>query len=514
MTAGQAGAGGVRRGRTAYPSLAEARALAPGNTLVPISIEIFADRKTPVEALRAVSAGGREAYLLESAPDGDNWGRYTFIGYDPVMEVSARGGTVTIREGGASKERAAAPHAVLKELVSACKSPRIDGLPPFTGGFVGYFAYDYIRHIEPTLRLSDADPIGSDDYRLLRFDKVVAFDHLRQKIFLIVNIAADKIEQSYAAGLETLLGMERLVLSAPPPASQPVPPQGLAASEFTASFERAAFCAAVEKAKRYIFEGDIFQCVPSIRFSAAYRGDLLAAYRVLRTTNPSAYMFYLRFSDMEIAGASPETLVTLKDGIVHTCPIAGTCKRTDDDDETNRLVESLLADEKELAEHDMLVDLGRNDIGKVSEFGSVRVDEYRSVKRLSHVCHLASKVSGKVAAAVDAPDVMAALLPAGTLSGAPKKRACEIIDELEGARRGVYGGAIGYIDFAGNMDLCIAIRMAVCKDGIVHVQAGAGIVADSEPEREYEECVRKAGAMIEALKQAGAADGVGVEVTL
>jgi anthranilate synthase component 1 len=483
------------------PTLEEARKLAEGHTLVPIMTELYADLKTPVEVLRTIRAKGQESYILESAPGGDNWGRYTFLGYGPVMEISGIGDTVTITQKDGTETRQGHPHAILKELTGRYKSPSIDYLPPFTGGFVGYFAYEYIRCIEPTLQLTERDEIGSHDFRLMLFDKVVAFDHLRQKIQLVAHIPAKNLDRSYHEGVRVLKEMEALITSPDPgkaPSSGPAP-------SFAPSFSQEAFCLAVETIKNHIFEGDIFQCVPSIRFKSPYGGDLLQTYRVLRTTNPSAYMFCIQFKDMELAGASPETLVSLKDGVVCTHPLAGTCPRTPDDAETNRFIDQLLHDEKELAEHDMLVDLGRNDLGKICEFGSVQVEEYRGVKKLSHVCHIASKVTGRLAEGFGALDVMAAVLPAGTLSGAPKKRACEIIDNVENSKRGAYGGAVGYIDFTGGMDLCIGIRMAVLKDRQVYVQAGAGIVADSAPEKEYQECLRKADAIINALERAGKA---------
>jgi anthranilate synthase component 1 len=476
------------------PDLSEARRLSAGNSVVPICMELYADLKTPVEVLRTVTAGGGEAYILESAAGGESWSRYTFVGYGPVMEISGEGGAVTVREGGRATVLNGDPHAILKAEAGKRKSPRISWMPPFTGGFVGYFSYEYFRNIERTLKLCGDDLIGMGDFRLMLFDKVVAFDHFRQKISLIANISTDDIEQRYIEGVTTLKDMERLILSPPPP-----PPAGCGATEFSPSFSREAYCAAVEKAQRHIREGDIFQCVPSIRFSSAYSGDLVQVYRNLRTINPSAYMFYVRFSDLELAGASPETLVSLKNGVVSTYPLAGTCPRTEDESENEALIYNMLMDEKELAEHDMLVDLGRNDLGKVCRFGSVKVEEYRGVKKLSHVCHIASRVTGELAEGLGPLDAMAAVLPAGTLSGAPKKRACEIIDEIEGTRRGVYGGAVGYIDFTGNMDLCIGIRMAVLKDGVAHVQSGGGVVADSVPENEYEECLNKAKATMKAF---------------
>ncbi|MDR3296441.1 MAG: anthranilate synthase component I family protein [Clostridiales Family XIII bacterium] len=500
------------------PTLEEARGLAAGHTLIPIAMELFADLKTPVEVLKSIQAGGREAYLLESAESNERWGRHTFLGYDPVMEISGTGRGVVLKQGGVSETREGDPHRILKEIAGAHKSPRVDSLPPFTGGFVGYFAYEYIAHIEKTLRLTGNDDVGFDDFRLMMFDKVIAFDHFRQKIFLIVNIETADLERNYIRGVTLLKDMEQRVLS-PAPASAPTgspmspasppSPEDLAraaadaASSFTASLTKEAFYGAVEKAKWHIREGDIFQCVPSLRFRTPFGGDLLQAYRTLRITNPSAYMFYIRFSDLQLAGASPETLVSLKDSVVSTYPLAGTCVRTEDEAENEIRIRELLNDEKELSEHDMLVDLGRNDLGKVCRFGSVKVDEYRSIKKLSHVCHIASKVTGEIAEGFGALDVMAAVLPAGTLSGAPKKRACEIIDDIEGRKRGPYGGAIGYLDFTGNMDLCIGIRMAVLKNGFAYVQAGAGIVEGSVPEKEYAECMHKAGAMMGALAASG-----------
>jgi anthranilate synthase component 1 len=421
-----------------------------------------------------------------------------------TLRGNADGIAVTRRDGG-TETIGGSPHRALKEIVASHRSPRVPGFPPFTGGFVGYFAYEYIRHIETSLQFTGRDDVGFDDLRLMLFRKIIAFDNFRQKIFLIANIETDDLETNYIEGVALLKDMERL---ARVPTREAAPdPKRRTPPEFTASFSREEFRAAAEKVKRHIFEGDIFQCVPSVRFRAPYGDDLLDAYRILRTTNPSADMFCIRFGDLQLAGASPETLVSLREGVATTYPLAGTCRRSSDEEETRRSIERMLADEKELAEHDMLVDLGRNDLGKICRFGSVKLTEYRTVKKLSHVCHIASKVTGELREDCDAPDVMAAVLPAGTLSGAPKLRACEIIDEVEGLRRGPYGGAVGYIDFTGNMDLCIGIRMAALKDHFVYVQAGAGIVADSVPDKEYEECLRKAGAMMEALGDTPARGG-------
>jgi anthranilate synthase component 1 len=460
-------------------------------------MELFADMCTPVEALLAARAAGRECCLLESAPGGESWGRYTFLCFDPEAEVTGGADGVTVSDALGTRTLPGDVHGSLRSVISEYSSPRIEYLPPFTGGFVGYFAYEYIGRVERSLKLTARDDVGFHDFRLMLFKKVIAFDSFRQKIFLIVNIDAGSLDESYAEGIALLKDIERLLLTRP--AAVPVATGRAAQGAFEASFTKEGFCEAVRRVKNHIFEGDIFQCVPSVRLRAPYEGDLLDAYRVLRTTNPSPYMFYMRFGDLQIAGASPETLVSLRGGEATTYPLAGTCRRGADDAETDILIEAMLRDEKELAEHDMLVDLGRNDLGKICQFGSVSVPEYRGVKKLSHVCHIASRVTGRLRAGLGALDVIAAAAPAGTLSGAPKIRACEIIDSIEEFRRGVYGGAVGYIDFTGDMDLCIGIRMAALKDGFVYVQAGAGVVADSEPEKEYEECLRKAGAMLEAI---------------
>jgi anthranilate synthase component 1 len=477
--------------------LDEARAVAAGHTLVPVSMELFADTLTPIRALYALRGAGSECFLLESAPGGENWGRYTFLGFDPKLTVRGDADGIEILSGATVTRQSGDTHTLLREFTARSTSPRLAYLPPMTGGLVGYVSYEHMCRVEKSLRLNAVDDVGYDDFRLMLFDKVIAFDAFRQKIVLIINVETADLERNYIDGVTKLKDLERLLLGG----SRETPPEPRAAAlgAFHASKSKSEFVEAVKTAKRHIFEGDIFQCVPSLRFDAPYGGDLLDAYRVLRTVNPSAYMFYVKFEDLQLAGASPETLVSLRDGVATTYPLAGTCPRVEDDDETERLIAAMLSDEKELAEHDMLVDLGRNDLGKVCKFGTVRVAEYRAVKRLSHVCHIASKVTGAARDDTSALDVLAATLPAGTLSGAPKKRACEIIDTLEGLRRGAYGGAVGYIDFTGNMDFCIGIRMAALKNERVYVQAGAGIVSDSDPAREYDECVRKASAMMGVL---------------
>jgi anthranilate synthase component 1 len=333
---------------------------------------------------------------------------------------------------------------------------------------------------------------------LMLFDKVIAFDNFRQKIVLIANAKTDDLEREYNKAVMELKNMVELIRKGTPQLRV----KGRLTSEFRPLFDKQTYCRMVEKAKHYIHEGDIFQVVLSNRLEADFEGSLLDAYRVLRTTNPSPYMFYFSSDDIEIAGASPETLVKLEDGVLHTFPLAGTRPRGKTELEDAALEKDLLSDEKELAEHNMLVDLGRNDIGKISEFGSVAVEKYLSIERFSHVMHIGSTVRGQLMEGRTALDAIDAVLPAGTLSGAPKLRACEIIDELEDNKRVIYGGAIGYLDFTGNLDTCIAIRLAFQKNGKVFVRSGAGIVADSVPEKEYQECINKAAAVMDALKTA------------
>lgn len=328
------------------------------------------------------------------------------------------------------------------------------------------------------------------------FDKVIAFDHYSQKIILIVNAKTTQFETEYYKAVTELKQMAQLIRTGEKAQHKPL----VLKSDFSTLFTKDAFCEMVEKAKRYIFEGDIFQVVLSNRLQAEISGELLDVYRVLRTTNPSPYMFYFSSDDIEIVGASPETLVKLEDGKLFTFPLAGTRKRGATEEEDEALQKELLQDEKELAEHNMLVDLGRNDIGKISEIGSVKVEKYMSIEKFSHVMHIGSTVSGQIRADKNYMDAVDAILPAGTLSGAPKLRACQIINELENNKRGIYGGAIGYLDFTGNLDTCIAIRLAFSKNGKVFVRSGAGIVADSVPEMEYEECINKAKAVVNALK--------------
>ncbi len=488
-----------------YPSLLEAQQIAASGEYrrIPVCREMLSDRFTPIEVMRTLRAASRHCYMLESAEAQQQWGRYTFLGYAPTLEMTCSKGVVKLRRGAdvsgdqtREEIRRERPQTVIREILSACKSPKMPGMPPFTGGLVGYFSYDYICYSEPGLVFTGTDEENFQDVDLMLFDQVIAFDNYQQRLILICGVDPDRLEASYQEAEDKLNGMEQLLKSNAKAYFAPLRLR----QEITPYFSKEQYTRMVERAKDYIHEGDIFQVVLSNPMQAGAEGSLFDAYRLLRTGNPSPYMFYFSSDDMELAGASPETLVKLQDGILHTFPLAGTRRRGETEEEDAALEAELLADQKELAEHNMLVDLGRNDIGKISEIGSVKVEKYLSVERFSHVMHLGSTVAGKICPDMDAVDAIDAILPAGTLSGAPKLRACQIIDELEGRKRGVYGGAIGYLDFTGNLDTCISIRLAFKKNGRITIQSGAGIVADSVPEQEFEECRNKAMAVVRAVQ--------------
>lgn len=464
-------------------------------TLAPISMEILSDFITPIEAMRILKAASTHAYLLESAKANENWGRYTFLGFEPELSISCIDGKMNVD----GKEfECSDPTNYLRELLKKYKSPRISSLPPFTGGLVGYFSFDFINYKEPSTKMNIDDSEGFKDIDLMLFKDVIAFDNVKQKIILITNIELDKdLNVEYEKALKRLNSIKELLYTGKKSFEG-----GKLLGEVTPLFSRDEFSDMIGKAKHHIKEGDIFQIVLSNRLQANFEGSLFDTYRVLRTVNPSPYMFYFSGTDVEVAGASPETLVKLEDGILHTFPLAGTRPRGKSEKEDKELEAELLADEKELAEHNMLVDLGRNDLGKISKFGSVVVEKFHSIERYSHVMHIGSTVRGEIRPEYDALNALEAVLPAGTLSGAPKIRACQLIEELENNKRGIYGGAIGYIDFTGNMDTCIAIRLAYKKNGKVFIRSGAGIVADSDPDKEYMESINKAGAVVDALKKA------------
>lgn len=478
------------------PGLDTVKAIAASGNydILPLSTTLLSDFITPIEALRILKNVSRHCYLLESALADERWGRYTFLGFDPKLAISCSGGTMTLGDITLHTDD---PARYLRQLLSRYKSPHLPDLPPFTGGLVGYFAYDYLRYGEPAAYCETIDSDAFKDLDLMLFDKVIAFDHLRQKIVLIVNMPLDDPDTGYNKAVLALEQLADLLRNGKKKEETP----GRLTGEVQALFDKETYCSMVAQAKQHIREGDIFQIVLSNRLSAPFSGSLLNTYRLLRTINPSPYMFYFSGTDVEVAGASPETLVKLEDGVLHTFPLAGTRPRGRTPQEDQALAEALLSDEKELAEHDMLVDLSRNDLGKISRFGSVQVEKLHSIERFSHVMHIGSTVRGELRDDCDALDAIAAVLPAGTLSGAPKIRACQLIGALENNKRGIYGGAIGYIDFRGNLDTCIAIRIAYKKNDTVFVRSGAGIVADSVPEKEYEECLNKARAVLHALEQ-------------
>ena len=462
-------------------------------TVAPVSCEILSDFITPIETLRILKNASEHAYMLESAQADEKWGRYTFLGFDPKMEINCIDGELKVGEEVIKNDN---PSEYLRSILAQYKSPRIDFLPPFTGGLVGYFSFDYLKYSEPTTASNVKDENEFKDMDLMLFDKVIAFDNVRQKIVLIANVKLSDLENEYIRAQKDLEQLKNLLKFG----EKAVEEEGKIEGDFKPFFNKEQFCEMVEKGKNHIFEGDIFQIVLSNRLEANFTGSLLNTYRVLRTINPSPYMFYFSGTDVEVAGASPETLVKLEDGVLHTFPLAGTRPRGKNPKEDKELEKEVLSDEKELAEHNMLVDLGRNDLGRISKFGTVEVEKYMEVLRFSHVMHIGSTVRGEIRDDKDALDAIEAVLPAGTLSGAPKIRACQLINELENCKRGIYGGAIGYIDFTGNMDTCIAIRLAYKKNGKVFVRSGAGIVADSVPETEFQESINKAQAVVNAIK--------------
>ena len=413
------------------------------------------------------------------------------------MRVSSREDEVKIqKKQGTEIVKTRDSLQVIRDILKEYKAPKVEGMPPFAGGFVGYFAYAMMAHAEPKLKIKRGE---FEDYDLMLFDKVIAYDHLKQKIILVVNVRTEgDVAQNYAKAKADIKGIISLIRDHTPIQEEPIYDK----VDFHCNVTKEEYTEIVEKTREYIFDGDIFQAVLSRCFVSDYEGSLINPYRVLRTTNPSPYMVYMNLEDVEIMSTSPETLVRLQDGRLVTFPVAGSRPRGKDEAEDEALIEDLMADAKELSEHNMLVDLGRNDLGRISDFGSVEVTKYQMIHKYSKIMHICSQVEGNIRKDKDALDAIQSVLPAGTLSGAPKIRACEIIDELEPEPRGIYGGALGYIDFSGNLDTCIAIRMAVKKKNKVYVQAGGGIVADSKPDMEYEESANKAKAVMLAIENA------------
>ncbi|AAR35756.1 anthranilate synthase component I [Geobacter sulfurreducens] len=484
-----------------FPDVDTFRALGARGNLIPVCREIMADMDTPVSAFRKLD-DGRYAFLLESIEGGEKWARYTFLGASPSTVIRSRGTTVEIITNGETRSVTTDdPLGFVRDFLARFRPVEIPGLPRFFGGAVGYLGYDMVRQFE---RLPTDKPavIGAWDSCFLITDTIVIFDNMRQKITVVSNAHLDEgvsVEAAYADAVARIDGIIAR-LKAPLPAQ----PAAAAARKvsFSSNITREAFEDAVERAKEYVRAGDIIQVVLSQRFSGELTVDPLDIYRVLRTLNPSPYMFFLRLDDTLVVGASPEVMVRREGNRVELRPIAGTRPRGATPEQDEQLAEELLADPKERAEHVMLVDLGRNDLGRVCRTGTVKVSELMVIERYSHVMHIVSNVQGELAEGRDAFDVVRATFPAGTLSGAPKVRAMEIIDELEPVRREVYGGAVGYFSFSGTMDLAIAIRTLVIRDGVVHLQAGAGIVADSDPASEYQETVNKAMAVVKAIETA------------
>jgi anthranilate synthase component 1 len=504
----------------ALPSRKEFLRLAKDHTLVPVCRILTADLETPVSAFLRAAWSEPECFLLESVEGGEQLGRYTFIGIEPFKRIVARGRYVSITEQGKTTHIEGDVFAVLRDALSGHKPARLPGLPPFTAGAVGFFAYDAVRQIERLPELAK-DELGVPDACLMFFDQVLAFDHVRKEIWLVAtaDVSAGKASEAYDRAIKRLRRLEKR-LAEPLPKLKAAKPGKL---KVTARTARKDYIAAVAKTKRYIAAGDAFQVVLSQRFDMKPGVDSFQVYRALRTVNPSPYMFFLRVAPeqklgskpkssskkskgreahLELAGSSPELLVRVNQGKVEYRPIAGTRPRGASETADQALADQMINDEKERAEHVMLVDLGRNDVGRVSTFGSVKVDKLMFVERYSHVMHIVSSIEGRLRPDLTAVDALRACFPAGTLSGAPKVRAMEIIEELEPARRGTYGGAVLYADFSGNLDSCIAIRSLLSIDGKGYLQAGAGIVADSVPELEHKESINKAQAVIRAIERA------------
>ena len=494
-----------RGGAGVEPTLDEARELCREANLIPVRRTFIADCETPVSALLKLREEG-PCFLLESAEQG-RLGRWSFLGFRPKATLRWSGGELTEsrgeRESNAESlhtEPAADPYAAVADYLARYDAADVDGLPPFSGGVVGFFGYDLVRSVEP-LGDPNPDPVGLPDMALMVADVVCAFDHQRHEMTIVANAALEDggIDAAWKAAVERIEEVAQILARPVPPAAHREP---TTAPQFEPNLEREQFEANVERVIEYIRAGDCFQVVPSQRFSAPVDVDPFSVYRGLRIVNPSPYMYFLDFGDFQIAGASPEPLVKVSGGKVETRPIAGTYPRSGEDEEDRRRAERLLADPKERAEHVMLVDLGRNDLGRVCEYGTVEVDELMSVETYSHVLHIVSRVSGLLREGVGPMDVLRATLPAGTLSGAPKVRAMQIIDELEPHKRGPYGGAVGYLSFGGELDAAIYIRTVLFKDGIAHVQAGGGTVVDAQPAYEYNESVNKAKAVFRAVELA------------
>lgn len=486
-----------------YPSIEQVKDLLKDYKTVPVFYELLVDSFTPVQLFNCLHESYENCFILESVDSKDQWGRYSYIGINPKVRYTLKDHTAVIKEQGKEPVSISTddPIRFFSDIIEQHKAPKFNGRPKLTGGLIGYFAYDMVRYFEKTLAEPPADDLDMPDADMHLFDELVAYDHLSNKAVIILNInASDALEEKYALcerRKDEIIGILKNF--------QPKP-CGISSDNIKinirSNISKEDYIRNVEKSKEYIRNGDIFQIVPSQRFEIDNPPDSFDVYRMLRSTNPSPYLYYFSSKEYSIAGASPEMLVSVNDRTVITRPIAGTIKRGETIEEDIRNEAALISDPKERAEHTMLVDLGRNDIGKVSEFGSVNVTDYMMVERYSKVMHLVSNVKGTLRKDKKPLDALMALLPAGTLSGAPKVRAMEIIDELETSRRGLYGGTVGYLAFDGSIDTCIAIRTVLFRNGKAYIQAGGGVVSDSIPENEYEESVNKAKAVINAVEEA------------
>jgi anthranilate synthase component I len=486
-----------------YPTKEEFIKLSKKGNLIPVYREIVADMETPVSAFKKITSGpgaSEYSYLLESVEGGEKLGRYCFLGSNPILIVRSKGNKIEIVTGGKTTVTEGDPISELKKILSKYKPVKIKGLPRFHGGLVGYLSYDIVRHLE---KLPDKNPddLKLPDMQFLLTDTILAFDHVNHKISVISNVLIEGDPgRAYEAAVKKI---NSLVIKLEKPVRSAELEIGIGKRKklkMKSNFSKTEYEAVVNRAKEYVKGGDIIQVVPSQRFQTRVSGDPFNIYRILRTLNPSPYMYYLKFKDMNLIGSSPETMVRLENNIANVRPIAGTRRRGVNEAEDIALEKELLSDEKEKAEHIMLVDLGRNDLGRVCKFNSVKLNELMSVERYSHVMHIVSDITGELKPGKDGFDLIRAAFPAGTVSGAPKVRAMEIIDELENVKRGPYAGAVGYFDFYGNLDTCITIRTILMKGKDAYVQAGGGIVADSVPAKEYEETLNKAGALLKAIE--------------
>lgn len=482
-----------------YPDFKRFKELSKTSTMVPVSQEIEGDLETPITLFKKLCEG-KNTYLLESVEGGEKWARYSYIGRNPFMMIKGYGNEVIVNKGGKTIRKSGNVLEIIKMLMDDYKMPPVDDMPDFVGGAVGYIGYDVIRNYEK-LENMNFDDIKMPDVHLLLAEELIVYDHVRQKIKIILNIPiSSDLENLYKNGMDRLQRIIREIVENGCSMEEDQR-EKQEETQYMSNEKKEDFMKKVLKAKEYIRNGDLFQVVLSQRFQVKTEISPFKAYRILRSMNPSPYMFYIDFEDYQLVGSSPELLVKVKGDVVETCPIAGTRPRGKTLEEDKKFEEELLKDEKEVAEHLMLVDLARNDIGKISNFGTVHVNQFMQIQKYSHVMHIVSNVVGKIRDDCDMYDGLISCLPAGTVSGAPKVRAMEIIDELENRKRGVYAGAVGYLGFNGNMDTCIAIRSMIFKDKTAYIQAGAGIVADSNPESEYTETFRKAKALIETIKK-------------